>query len=476
MRSAALALVVVVSLAVTACSGGNKSGGKAQKKTIVLTMASQISGGQPAQLERFAAEVARQSRGAMRIDFRPNWRAGEFRQERNTIADVRTGKVDLAWVGGRAWDWVGVTSFDGLVAPFLIDRYRLEQKVFEQGIPQRMLTGVSRAGVVGVGVLPGPMRRQLGVRSAFARASDFRGATVGVQGVVAADTLSALGARPRQVFARTSLAGLDALEQQVGSIMGNQYDTTARYVSANLNFWPRPFVIFAGPKIYRSLTDEQQGVLREAVTATVPDAVAASKREDTDSVSVLCCRGKLRFVGLTPGELQGLRRAVAPVYERLERRPNTRRTILAIEALKRGTPRDPALGCVGSRTAARQQGASPLDGRWEMSVRHGDLVGNPAYGHHTPTAEDLRLDEGRYRLVLRDGRVTWSLLGPATQSYSTGVFAVRGGTIVFRMTGGHDAGDPPWTYRWSIYRDVLTLRRVGESIPNPAFAPWHRVR
>ena len=54
-----------------------------------------------------------------------------------TLEDVKTGKVDMAWVGARAFDTVGVTSFQALVAPLLIDSYDLEAKVFNEGCLSR---------------------------------------------------------------------------------------------------------------------------------------------------------------------------------------------------------------------------------------------------------------------------------------------------------------------------------------------------
>src|SRR4029077_7186743 len=146
------------------CRGGDKAGGGGGRRTIVLTFASQIRGGQLDQLIAFANRVTSLSGGKMRIDFKSNWRAGDPNQEIETIHDVRAGKADLAWVGARAWDSVGVHSFDPLVAPFLIDSYGVERQIFASGMPQRMLRGVAHAGVVGIGVLPGPMRKALGVR------------------------------------------------------------------------------------------------------------------------------------------------------------------------------------------------------------------------------------------------------------------------------------------------------------------------
>ena len=77
--------------------------------------------------------------------------------------------------------------------------------MFEQGIPERMLEGVGELDLVGIGVLPGPMRKLLGVSKPFVRPRDFAGQVVGLQDSAVADkTLRALGATPRLVPSRRS--------------------------------------------------------------------------------------------------------------------------------------------------------------------------------------------------------------------------------------------------------------------------------
>ncbi len=71
---------------------------------------------------------------------------GEPLYEAGTLQDVKAGKVDMAWVGARAFDTVGVKSFQALLAPLLVDSYALEAKVFEKGIPERDARGGRGAG------------------------------------------------------------------------------------------------------------------------------------------------------------------------------------------------------------------------------------------------------------------------------------------------------------------------------------------
>ena len=177
----------------TACggSGGDKAGGANKADPHVLTMAAP-SGGKE-QMAVFADEVHRLSDGTLEITFTERWRRGEPLYEAGTLEDVKAGKVDMAWVGARALDTVGVKSFQALLAPLLVDSYDLEAKVFEEGIPNEMLEAVEELDLVGIGVLPGPMRKVLGVSRPFVAPSDFAGRVVGIQdSAVAKQTLAAV--------------------------------------------------------------------------------------------------------------------------------------------------------------------------------------------------------------------------------------------------------------------------------------------
>ena len=102
--------------------------------------------------------------GSMRIEFRNSWRADEVDNELGTIEDVRSGKVDMGSVGVRAFDLVGVNTFQPLVSPFAIDSYSLAARGAEQ-LPRRADAGAasSTLDLVGVTLLPGAIRKPLGI-------------------------------------------------------------------------------------------------------------------------------------------------------------------------------------------------------------------------------------------------------------------------------------------------------------------------
>ena len=171
IRWAVAAALAASAIPLAACSGSSsdKAGGADKPEPRVLTLASPIGGAPPAPLSSWAEAVNRLSDGTLAVEFKEYWRGGEQLFEAGTLEDVKAGKVDMGWVGSRVFDTVGITSFQALVAPLLIDSHDLQGRVFEEKIPERMLEGVSELDLVGIGVLPGPMRKVLGVSKPFAR-------------------------------------------------------------------------------------------------------------------------------------------------------------------------------------------------------------------------------------------------------------------------------------------------------------------
>ena len=158
----AVGAAVALTAVAAGCAGDDRAGGKPEPTALTLTMANSLY--RPEELQPFADEVTRLSGGTMRIEFRDRWLGWPWRRpESAVIHDVAAGKADLGWVGSRAWDDVGVSSFNALHAPLLVDSYVLQGEVLESGVPGEMLKALEPLRLVGLGVLPGPLRKLLGV-------------------------------------------------------------------------------------------------------------------------------------------------------------------------------------------------------------------------------------------------------------------------------------------------------------------------
>jgi TRAP-type C4-dicarboxylate transport system substrate-binding protein len=360
-----VALTAAAVLATSGCQARDRAGGQADVEVKELTLATTSE--PPPQIKAWANEVDQLSKGTLKITFVKDARAGQPKFEAGTIADVSAGKVDLAWVGARAFDQAGMTSFQALLAPLVIDNLELQGKVFDAGIPQEMLSELDELDLVGIGALPGPMRKVLGIRKPFTKPGDFAATVVGIQDSGVADqTFHALGATAKPVPAEAKLDGLDAYEQQLASIHGNQYADDAKYVTGNLNMWPRPLVIIANHASYDRLAEDQHVIMAAAARDAVAVAMEAERAADTNSATALCKAG-LTFAQSSDADLQAFEKALAPVYAAIRKDTANAAWLDRIEGIKQSLHRAPD-GADCSNVPDDQQQASRYDGTYEMSV------------------------------------------------------------------------------------------------------------
>jgi TRAP-type C4-dicarboxylate transport system substrate-binding protein len=259
----------------------------------------------------------------MRIDIESRWRQHQVDFETGLIGDVQAGKADLGAAGAEAWASAGVTSFQALDAPLLIDSYTLQARVLRSPLIGQMLGGLAAAGLAGIGVLPGTLRKPLGITRPLRSPSDYAGLTIGTQQSRVADaTMRALGARPVWFGSEAPVAGLGGIEQQISQIQDTGYDQAGKYLTANVSLWPRPLVLFASRQTWAALTPAQRAILRQAVTADLTAETQVVRDNEQTDTAILCRRG-VRFLTATPADVAALRRAVRPVYHQLERDPQT---------------------------------------------------------------------------------------------------------------------------------------------------------
>ena len=382
-----------------------------------------------AQLEKLPDEIAERSGGTLEIDFKPYWRGGELNGEVGLVEDVQAGRVDMAWVRTRAFDLVGVTSFQPLVAPFLVDSYDLEGMVFEAGIPQRMLETVDTIGLTGIGVVPGKLSRIMGVAHPFAKRTDFEGAIVGTSGGrVAEEAIRALGATPKIVADHPALAGLDGLDHELSAIRGQGYYNTASAVTANVDLWPEPLAVFTNSARFERLTAAQQEALRSVVADHVTPALAVLRRDDASAGSGLC-ETAMSVVHATPGDISGLQAAVQPVYAKLAVEPGNRDALGQIVALKKalGAPAE-SFECKASQDAASPGAVTPLDGVYLMTITIDEVA----------ASGDLAIpgNSGHFVVAFDRGRFAMNQKAEAACTWAYGSFVVTGDRLEMIYTDG----------------------------------------
>jgi TRAP-type C4-dicarboxylate transport system substrate-binding protein len=451
----------------------DKAGGKPGERRVVLRLASHDYIAPDA--SEFASAVERLSGGSIRVNVKYGYRFNDTDYEQGTIVDVQNAVFDLAVVGARAWDAAGVKSFNALVAPFLVDTYALEQRVLESSLAERMLEGVEPLGLVGITVVPGELRRPLGLSRALVRPADYRGTLVGIRpSAVAKKTFAALGGHAEGF--RTGpggLAGFDGAESGVSTILSNRYDADARALTANVVLWARPTTIFMNRKSFEALTSDQQDALRQAGREAIEPVLTTIENTERASLEAICNGSRLPLVLASPSDRTALRRAVQPVYDELERDSLTEGLIAEIEDLRGNeAAADEPLRCPKARP---RTDASALGGAWRVDVTRQDLRAAGAQ------LEQLERAEGPWRVEFDDGR--WIARNVESGDLYRGTYTVEGVNVVRETIDSCSPANICTTgaveeYIWSVYRDKLELARIPGRAFNLALIakPLTRVR
>jgi TRAP-type C4-dicarboxylate transport system substrate-binding protein len=424
----------------------------------------------------FAAQVAQLSRGKLRI--RVTFLAAGSSTpdvEARTIELVRAGRYELGWVAARAWDELGVTSFEALQAPFLITNYPLLDEVLTGSLAHEMIAGLKGEDVVGLALVPGLLRHPIGIKRPLVSLADFAGARVRDRPSKASDTLlRALGAVPVHVsnddlsreLARGRIDGdeLSIINAPIGGIL-----------TANVAFFPKVLTLFAAKRAFGGLSDVQQDILRTAAERTLRHNASFPVRTALAFEGRLArqyCRLPGRVVLATEEERAVLVRAARPVYELLERDPQTKAEIAQIRTMKAALPAPPPIvvpsRCVGPSQPlglGAQRSPSILNGTYHrvLTAAAARAVGPPATGPGNTFPLVITA-------VLRDGK--W--MANSDQPPEVGTYTVNGNQLGFRL--GSDVmrftflRDPNGTLH---LRPILPMDRGDQFVM--AGAPWLRV-
>lgn len=281
-----LATALILS-AVSACSVGgdgdaDKAGGSEAPEVLRLAVADDAEQPDAPFAQYFARRVSALSDGSVRV--RVVWDAAGQNDpgyELNIARLVHDGDFELGWMGSRAWDRMGITRFQALQAPFLINDYGLLGRITTGPLARRMLAGLDGHGFVGLGLVPEHLRYAFGARRPLASVDDFAGARVRVRPSEATDALMrALGAKAEHVSGDDVAAAvadgeIDGAEASLGT---NSRDEGENHLTVNLPLFPKTLTLFAGEDAYERLDAGQREAIREAARDTAAYAAAHPPR------------------------------------------------------------------------------------------------------------------------------------------------------------------------------------------------------
>ncbi len=480
-RLAWLGAVAVVALVVplAGCSttgdqaeaAGGKAGGGLPAEPVVLRMLNPVSEWES---EDFVKAVDEVSNGALRIDVVDYWHADDTdapTREQSLFRAVRNNEAPLGLNAARTWHDQGITTFDALIAPMLIDRPELQTAVLHSNIAADMLAGLDDPELTGLGILPGFMRHPAGITHPFVDVSDFQGAAfLTPPGAVGERSLEALGAIPTPSMGELDPTTFDGSEEKLSTVSENK---AAHSITTNVTFWPRPMIVYGNSTALAGLSEQNRTFLAQAAEATVTTKTASVNAFEQEGVGVLCRTGAFAFETANATQLAELRNRIEPVYQWLRQDAATAGFLDRIQQLADTVPVDTAYQAPIDCTAAvRSQVATPtvtallpptpIDGTYTVSTTVDNLA---AAG--VPPGGRIAENWGDAVFVFDRGRFATTSHNDQACVWAYGRYTIDGNTMVWDFEGGggqapNNAANKPgeeFGFNWSLYRDVLTLTR-----------------
>lgn len=485
LRLAAMGLTAAIVLA--GCGGSDDDadpaegeaaddGTAAEDGTEPVTLRMAHPFGQEPTIDHFRSTVDSLSDGTLQVQVGEV--AGGPDEEQRIVQAVAAGDFDLGWIGTRALAELGVTSFDALTAPFLINSYPLLHAVLTSDIPARMLDDLDSLDVSGLAVIGGGLRKPFAVDAPLLRPDDFAGITFRTfQSAGHGAAITALGAIHSDAMQAVDVALADgtihAQENTLNWYQALDANLTP-HITLNVTLWPQTMVLVANPRVVADLTDTQASALWESAADTATRSVELSD-VDAEKVDVICEWGG-RFAEASNADLDALRQAVQPVYDGLVENSDTAAFIAEIETLKDSVVAEPLTipdGCTGDApgvVALGDDDPSVLDGTYQLEWTVEELL---AAGVPAEAIDEFDM-AGFFNWTFNDGELIEQWRDDATAEPNTECFETYGVTGD-EVTIQRATPCVPWHWQASWELDDDTLRfsdPLLDGEPSPILDTW----
>jgi TRAP-type C4-dicarboxylate transport system substrate-binding protein len=469
MRRAIRLALVLAAAALAGCGGGTKAGGSDPPLTLRLGT-HDLQGGTPGarHIEEYARRVAELSDGRLRIE--PVWRAAGdgLDWDQRVARRVMSGKLDMGLIPSRAWDTEGVDSLRALNAPFLITSDALLAKVLAAPIARDMLSGLEKAGVVGLALFPEGLRHPFGFNAPLLGPGDYAGKSIRTPtSKTAAAVFAALGAKADD--RPPSPRDQDGMEASFS------VDTEGT-ATGNVTFFPKANALVVNNDVWAGLDDRQREILVQAAAQTRDWAIDTFPA-DAEGAQAYCERGGA-VVLASAADVAALEHAMAPVYAELEQDPEVKRFIEQIRALgsevaASAAPAaapcgEPGTGAAGADAdqAVDTGEAGAIDGAYRAELTEDELR---ARGLSRTDAYD---NAGLIRLTFESGALTMTEENGRWEDCHA-LYSVSGSRLSIRVTGpGCPAEDEAMTFTWTVEDDALRLVATGPRAKERFIRVW----
>jgi len=263
------------------------------------------------------------------------YHSAQLGSEKETIEQTQFGAIDINRVNVNPVAQIS-KSMLVLAMPYIFRDVEHMHKVLDGEIGERLLKDLEQYGLVGLGYYDAGFRSFYNSQRAIEKPSDLKGLKIRVQhSRVMIDTVKALGASPvpmsfEEVYTGLQTGLIQGAENNFPSYYYTRHYEVARYYSIDEHCAP-PEVILFSKRSWEKLSEQDRGLIREAVKASVEYQRDLWLEFETRSKEELE-KSKLKINPIE--DKNGFIDAVQEVYEKYEQVPELAELIQAIKAVQ----------------------------------------------------------------------------------------------------------------------------------------------
>jgi C4-dicarboxylate-binding protein DctP len=267
-------------------------------------------------VERFKTLVAERSGGRMVVEV---YAGSTLYGDRDEMQALQAGAVEMLAPSLSKFGRVGFPEFEVFDLPYLFDNLQEVHRITDGPLGARLLKGLERQGMVGLGFLDNGFKHMSANRPLL-RTDDFRGLRMRVQtSRVIAAQMRALGALPvalpfgatRQALARQVVDGTE-------NPLSNFWTQGMHRVQSDLTLTEHAYLGYAvvtGQRFWRSLTPADQRLLQQALSEALRYGNEIADSQNNQALQALRQAGTTAIHEPSPEQRGLLRDAVAPVHQ-----------------------------------------------------------------------------------------------------------------------------------------------------------------
>ena len=262
--------------------------------------------------------IEERSGGRIHVQVFPN---GRLYGDHDEIQALKLGAVDLVAPSLSKFGRIGLPEFELFDLPFVFDNLNAVRRITLGPLGQRLLDGLPRQGLVGLGYFDNGFK-QMSANRPLLEPRDFVNLRMRVQAsrVIAAQ-MRALGARPVTLaFSETRRALAAGVVDGTENPISNFYTQKMHEVQSDLSLTEHGYLGYAvvtNERLWRHLKSTDRELIHQALREALAFANQSADTQNQQALQALRQAGTTRIHSLNQEQRTRLRRAVQAVQQQL---------------------------------------------------------------------------------------------------------------------------------------------------------------